>query len=207
MRTFKTSFNLIVFLFCLLIPQFMFSQAFETGKSYLGVGYGLGFSWKSYWSAYDTNSDFESSNVGPVTAKFDYGLNEKWSAGLYFAYQKTKGTWSTNYVDFIDPTQSSTYNYEVSVATTAVLGRILYHFQLDNDKLDVYTGGGIGYRSYNIETRSNDEFFDFNASIGGAFGFGLTAGARYELTPLIGIYTEFGLGQVAAIQAGAVVKL
>jgi len=195
---------LIVALFCIGAVN-VNAQAYQEGTSVASVGYGIGFSWKAWWSAYDTKATFKSSNFGPIVLKYDYGVNDKFSMGLYFAHQKSTGKWTDESFDPIT-LNPYTYNYEISIGNTVFLGRGNYHIKTKNDKLDPYVGLGIGYHKYKYDVNSNDEYFKFSAEFGGAFGFGLQAGVRYEFTPLLGAYMEFGAGGVAAIQAGVAAK-
>jgi hypothetical protein len=197
------------FLLTVLVSAFSlntFGQAFEQGKSYAGVGYGIGLRIKSlFFESYLTESGFDIKNTGVLSLKYDYALDSKWSVGIYFATQNVSASWKEVGVDY-ETLEDKQYSYEVSVGTTALLSRIQYHFQIPNEKLDVYTGVGLGYRSWNYESESDDILFDYNFNLGGAFGFCYTVGARYEFTPILGAFSEFGLGQVAAMQAGVVAK-
>ncbi len=195
---------LIVALFCIGAVN-VNAQAYQEGTSIASVGYGIGFSWKAWWSAYENETTFESSNFGPICLKYEYGVNDKFSMGLYFAHQKNTGKWTDTYTDIFTGEQT-VYKYEVAIGNTVVLGRGNYHIKTKNDKLDPYIGLGIGYHKYSWDQTSNDPYFNYKASFGGAFGFGMQAGARYEFTPLLGAYMEFGVGQVAAIQAGVAAK-
>jgi hypothetical protein len=181
------------------------AQAYQEGTSIASVGYGVGFSWKAWWDVYDSESTFESSNFGPVVLRYEYGINDKFSMGLYFAHQKSTGKWTDTYTDpfTLEP---YTFKYEVSIGNTALLGRGSYHIKTKNNKLDPYAGLAMGFRNYSYDVTSNDPDFNYNFSFGGAFGFGMHAGVRYEFTPLLGAYAEFGVGQVAAIQAGVAAK-
>lgn len=181
------------------------AQAYQEGTSIASIGYGIGFSWKAWYSAYDSKATFKSTNFGPIVFKYDYGVNDKFSMGLYIAHQKSTGKWTDDSFDLITG-NPITYNYEISIGNTAVLGRGSYHVKTKNDKLDPYAGLAIGYRKYSYDITSNDESFNYKASFGGAFGFGMHAGVRYEFTPLLGAYAEFGVGEVAAIQAGVAAK-
>lgn len=185
------------------------AQAYQEGTNIASIGYGVGFSWKSWWSAYDSESSFKSNNFGPIVLKYEYGINEKFSMGLYIAHQKSTGKWTENYLtgyDFNLNPIYETFKYEVEIGNTVVLGRGNYHFKTKNDKLDPYVGLGIGYHKYSIKETTDDPSFNSNFSFGGAFGFGMHAGVRYEFTPLLGAYTEFGVGEVAAIQVGVAAK-
>ena len=195
---------LIVAIFCVGSLK-LNAQAYQEGTSIASVGYGIGFSWKAWWTAYDSNSTFESKNFGPICLKYEYGINDKFSMGLYYAHQKSTGKWTDTYTDIFTGEQYS-YKYEVGIGNTVILGRGNYHIKTKNDKLDPYAGLGIGYHKYSYDFTSNDPDFNFNYSFGGAFGFGMHAGVRYEFTPLLGAYAEFGVGEVAAIQAGVAAK-
>ena len=204
----KTKFKLkfAVSILALLICINSFGQAFEQGKSYSGIGYGVGLTIKStFFDTYTGAEDFDLKNPGVLSIKYDYALNSKWSIGVYYASQKVSASWTEIGVDY-NTFEERKYSYKVTVGTTALLSRLQYHFNIPNEKLDVYTGVGLGYRSWSYDTESNDMDFDYDFDFGGAFGFCYTVGARYEFTPILGAYTEFGLGQVAAMQAGVVAK-
>ncbi|MFZ9943200.1 MAG: hypothetical protein ACO3O0_06290 [Bacteroidia bacterium] len=197
----KKNLCLLTIAFLILPQTISFGQAFESGRSYIGAGYGIGFGWKAYWKAYDSNSEFKSKNFGPWVLKYDYGLNDKFSAGIYIANQNSTATWKTNNLAL------GTYKYEIKIGQLLAVGRGSYHFNVSNDRIDAYTGLSMGYRKYTYKVDSDDDNFKFDYSFGGAFGFGWHGGIRYELNDLIGLYGEVGAGQVAAIQLGGVLKL
>jgi len=88
----------------------------------------------------------------------------------------------------------------------SALARMNIHFG-SSDKLDVYWGFGIGYRTNNFKyytTDPDDEtVLAWKALL--PIGFETTMGVRYYLTDNIGIYAEAGLGKSVA-QAGLAIK-
>jgi hypothetical protein len=199
----KTKIFLLIAISC-LISKTVSAQAYEAGRSFIGAGYGIGFGYKAFWSAYNTNTDFDSKTFGPWILKYDYGLSDKISAGAYLSNQSSSATWTTTIAGF---PSGYTYDYKVTIGQLLAVGRGSYHFSVFNDRIDAYTGASMGYRKYTYKVDSDDENFKFDYEFGGAFGFGWHAGLRYEINDQLGAYTEVGAGQIAAIQLGAVLKL
>ena len=87
-------------------------------------------------------------------------------------------------------------------------GRGSYHvnklLQLNNDKLDLYAGAALGYRSFKW---SNDYF---GGSLGGSYGsgiyFGGFIGGRYYFANNIGAFLELGAGGSSNANLGVAFK-
>lgn len=139
--------------------------AYNQGDKLLNVGIGL----NSYYSG-----------GIPFGASFEYGFTEDISAGAnvdYFSH-KYKG-WGDDW----------------KFSALYIGARGSYHFNnllnINNDKVDVYAGLGLGYRIFNWD---NDDFNDagFASKYGSGVYFGIHAGGKYYFTDNIGAFVELG---------------
>ena len=157
--------NLLLFV-CLVLAGNLYAQknSFSEGDKLLNLGIGL----NSYYSG-----------GIPFGASFEYGVTDVISAGANIDYL----SYTYDYAGF------GSYKF-----TALYIGaRGSYHFNellnLNNDKIDLYAGVTLGYRSFSWSD-------DFNGSIGDSYGsgvfFGIYAGGKYYFTEKIAAFTELG---------------
>ncbi len=154
--------------FCVLAISVIRAQkekAFSKGDKLLNAGVGI----NSYYS-----------NGIPVGASLELGISDLFSAGANFDYL------------------SSTYNYGLGYKykfTALYFGaRVSYHFndllQLSNEKVDLYGGATLGYRSFSFKDNFSSD------GLGNNYGSGLFlggyVGGRYYFTQSIGAFAELG---------------
>jgi hypothetical protein len=150
-----------------------FSQAFKQGDKLLNGTIGL----NSYYS------------TGlPLGASFEVGITEAISVGGQADY--------------------ASGNYGTGLGFTAfyVGGRGAYHLgevlKINNDKLDVYAGLGLGYRSFSWK----DGYNGFGYSYGNGLDFNYFIGGRYFFSDNIGAVLELGYSGVSNARAGITFK-
>jgi hypothetical protein len=126
------------------------------------------------------------------------GLNSYYSGGIPFGASMEFGVTETISVGANVDYLSYTYNYGTlgNYKFTALYfgGRGSYHFNelfnLNNEKVDLYGGAALGYRSFSWK----DNFS--NASLGDSYGsgvyFGIFVGGRYYFTNNVGGFAELG---------------
>lgn len=133
---------------------------------------------------------YGSSSLPPITAGFEYGLENKISLGGMVGFAGSKetvfgGEWSYSYV---------------------IIGaRGAYHFLENNDKVDAYGGVMLGYNIVSSSASTTIPGFTFSAS-GSYMLFGIYGGARYYFSPNFGVYGEVGYG-VGFLNIGIAYKL
>jgi len=149
------------------------AQAYQNGRNYLNAGLGLG--------------TYYSGGLG-LGASFEHGFTDQISAGGIIGYS---GGNAGFYVG----------DYRFRVLTFGVRGS--YHLtellNINNDKLDLYAGAGLGYRSY------SDNYVGTRYYNNGGVVFLAHAGARYFLKENLGIFGELGY-TFATLQAGVTFK-
>ena len=161
-----------------------FAQApYNKGDKIGQIGIGYGFA-----------GIYGSTSVPPITAGFQYGLEDKISIGGLIGYTSSSydyGTWlGTDY--------TWTYSYILIAA------RGEYHFLENSEKLDGYGGVTLGYA---ITSVSEPSGFSGYYSAGASYMVGgVHVGLRYYFNPNIAIFGEVGYG-VGYITAGAAFKL
>lgn len=157
----KTFFLVSLLLACV----FGFAQngGFAKGDKQLNIGVGVN-------SGYD--------NGIPFGASFEVGITDAISVGGNFDYLSSK--FDNTFGDF--------------KFTALYFGaRGSYHFnelfEIENEKIDVYAGATVGYRSFSWDDDFDDSLGDDYDS---AIFVGIYAGARYYFTDSIGAFLEVG---------------
>lgn len=149
-----------------------------SGQMDLNVGVGLG----------------STIGVGgglPISAAFDYGINDNISVGAYAGFVS-----QTEDLGFI----SAKY-------TNLIIGaRGAYHLDLV-DNIDTYGGLMIGYNIVSSEITSSNPLFPTTGFAASASGIAYSAfvGGRYHFTDNIGAFAELGYG-IAYLQLGLALK-
>ncbi len=136
-----------------------YAQAFQKGDKLLDLGLGL----NSYYSG-----------GIPFGASFEVGINDDLSVGAN--------------VDYL-----STSNYGYRFTALYFGGRGSYHFNkvlnIKDEKLDLYAGAGLGYRSFSWEDSYYGTSID---SYGSGIYLGIHLGAKYYFSDKIGAFGELG---------------
>ncbi len=132
--------------------------------------------------------------------KAEFAVHRYWGLGIIGSTSEGK---SYNYTN--DHTTSTIFNADAGVFTNFHFYQLIadktgQHKKMLSDKLDVYVGGGLFYR-YQIENipgiivqKSNLIMPDFHM------------GVRYQITSMVGIYGELGVGQ-SIFNTGVIFKL
>lgn len=187
-----------IYTLSLIFLTFSFSnlkaQAFEEGRSYASVGYGVaGFS-GAFLNSFFEGTDVVRRNFGPIYFKYEYAISEKLGVGLAVANVNNSYTASGTYFDNNGIARS--YTEKLSRSNTSILARLNWHFGED-DRFDPYFGFGMGYRFGDWRYTISDPAAGDNETIPTIipFGFELTTGARFFFTDNFGIYAEIGIAK------------
>src|ERR1700739_1634791 len=127
--------------------------------------------------------------LGPMGAKAEYLLTDKFGMGVDFNYSNVGIKFSNVTTD--QNGNPVTYNYNLSSpAIRAMLG-FNFHF-VRTDKLDVYWAVKAGYYSRSFGMVTNDPNYRLNLTLGDPFAFRLEIGMRYFFTQNIGVHVNLG---------------
>lgn len=136
--------------------------------------------------------------IGPMGAKAEYMLTEKFGMGLDFNYSNVGIKFST---DVNSNGSGALYNYNLSSpAIRAMLG-FNFHF-VNTNKLDVYAAVKAGYYNRSFGMITNDPTYVLNLSLSDPIAFRLEIGMRYFFTENIGINANFGFPGGPLLAAG-----
>jgi hypothetical protein len=196
----------------------IFAQAFEKEKNYVSAGYGingLNAFLSSIKSSYSTYDNYKLSSFGPLVLNYERGIKDRFGVGLHIDYStadvtfRTSGTTIT-YVTGSFGTQipqynTTYYNSQLNFSLFSMLLAGYYHYKLKNDKLDLYSGAGIGFVKIGAETKTDDINLNFSFAATGV-NYKICSGARYMFTDKIGAYAEIAVGYTF-MHGGLVVKL
>jgi len=199
----KKGFFLAAVLLCLFTAK-SFAQddkAFSEGSSTISAGYGLGNIWKSVFNLMGSFSggSYKTSATGPFTVVYEYGISERWSAGISLGYSEVKSTYT-------DPYDASG-NYKQSMTSIGALARFNYHFG-HSEKFDPYVGGGLGYYKfkYKYSGTNGDDPYNGVFAFPTALGISAQLGAKYYFASNIGAFAEVGYVAGSIFQLGLTAK-
>ena len=179
-------------------PSTSKAQAFDEGIGFASLGYGFPNLPKVLFDLADFGSfedEYKSKGFGPIHARFEYGITEKLGIGVSVNYGNAGSSWVNNTTTSggtaIAYKESLTYN------TINALIRVNWHW-VDHDKVDVYSGFGLGYNYVNVKfdsedpntTRTTDGVNELFNLI--PIGYEATVGMRYMFTEALGAYLEAG---------------
>ncbi|QEC42906.1 hypothetical protein [Pseudobacter ginsenosidimutans] len=173
--------KLSVLLFALFVSLVVSAQngAYSKGDKLLNVGIGL----NSYYSG-----------GIPFGASFEYGVTEDISVGINADYLSHK---------------YGGFGYDWKFTALYFGARANYHFNtllnINNEKVDVYAGVGLGYRSF----KWKDSDYDgegLKSSYGSGVYFGILAGGKYYFTENIGGFLELGATGSTNVRLGVAFK-
>jgi opacity protein-like surface antigen len=132
--------------------------------------------------------------------KFEYALSDHIGLGFNVAYV---------YGEVSAPTYlGSPFTEKDAFTSLSYLVRFNYHM-LNHDVIDLYVGGGLGYRTGKWEYTTNDpnSSSSYNQADYFPFGAEITFGSRFLVVPdVLGVYIEVGLAK-AVMQFGIVGKI
>jgi predicted porin len=170
------------------------AQSFEKGKIIITGGYGFGNLSKAILKAYQDETGYKATSLGPIFGKVEYAVSDKVGIGVNVAHVGVSASYEVSDGDGGTNTEKFKWN------NTSVLARLNLHFA-KSEKLDAYWGAGLGYRfgswKWESETSENTEEFPFV----NPFGFETTIGVRYYFIKNLGVYAEAGIAK-APIQFG-----
>ncbi|MEN9340550.1 MAG: hypothetical protein RIQ62_1862 [Bacteroidota bacterium] len=183
----------------LLSTSLLQAQCLPKGSMNVSVGYGYNAFVNSTLKTWTDELNFKYSVLGPIHTKFEYMLGERVGLGLSINYISYK----TGY-DFIYDIGNGPQTYKETDKFSSLSALIRSNFYyVNSDKVAVYSGLGIGYKSYAWKYSNNAGITDYNVlkNVIPPVGFELTTGVKFMFTPNIGLYTEVGFAK-SIIQAG-----
>jgi hypothetical protein len=192
-------------------------QAFEEGTKVAALGIGFPNFAKTLLKTGETSNsnsssattNYKATGFGPLHARFEYGLTDKFGIGLSINYNTYGATWNQSTNSYNSNTGLYTpgyYSYAIKGSSINFLIRGNRHWDV-NDKVDIFSGFGLGYNSRTITYTSTDPNYNNNSIDVALFpvGFEWTVGMRYYFTENIGMYIEGGYAK-DILQAGIVGK-
>ena len=168
---------------------------FKQGVMIFSTGYGAPNTVAMFTEASSINS-----GIGPLHLKFEFAASDVVGLGISINYASKHGDYISKFPNtYLNPVT-------LDIMRTSINARINFHF-FTEEKLDMYTGVGIGYRfgSYNF-LRYGSKEKNNTYEISYPLGFEMTVGLRYYFSKLFGVYMEMGLAR-SLIQAGIVFKM
>ncbi|GAB3953638.1 hypothetical protein GCM10028805_37750 [Spirosoma harenae] len=152
---------------------------YHQGDNLVSVGIGLA----SYYG-YGT----------PIGASYEAGIDKDFSVGAQIDYNA--GNYGDYYYNNYQWRYTSTY---IGVRGSYHVNRIL---NLNTQKVDLYAGAGLGYRSF----RWNDSRYGYGYDYSSGLFVNYFLGGKYYFTPTVGAFLELGYSGLSPSRIGLAVK-
>lgn len=171
------------------------AQSFQKNDLILSGGLGQSIFSTVDLSKYENIPSFRSTFLQPITLKAEYAITDEIGLGFSTVYSAASARW----------TDSLFYSYDFSFNKLSITPRLNIHF-LRKKVVDMYIGGGIGYKTGGYRFKSTDPAFSPSSSLG-VIPISLEAslGIRAYITPDLGAFAELGAGH-GYLQFGVVYK-
>jgi hypothetical protein len=209
MKHYPASILMILLGLC-MAPTNLRSQTVEQGNSIISIGYGFPNLGKGIFRSYASMPEYKVRGFGPAQLKYEYMYTDQIGLGLSVNFVQFTVSYTGQYIDHTDGNGNPVYMTRTySIANTAynALFRANYHL-INDDKKDIYVGGGIGYRGggFTATATPKDPNWAYGRLTPFPIGMELTVGARYFFTDNIGAYAEFGAAK-SLFQVGLCLKM
>ena len=195
--------KVILFSLVLLSCKLSQAQVFPEGSAHVSIGYGFGNFVNSVFKAFDVFDNLKTHNLGPIHAKAEYMVSEKFGIGLSMNYFGIKSSTAITFKNG----SGNTVTGERGVNFNSFSGLVRFnYYYMNTDNIGLYSGAGIGYKTSRWVSY-NDDPAGSNGSLPNIVPLGFEAifGIKGMFTPKIGAYAEFGLAKSIA-QVGLVVN-
>jgi hypothetical protein len=175
--------KLLIISLTIFISTTLFAQkgGYSKGNKLLNIGVGV----NSYYS-----SGF------PLGASFEVGITDEISVGANIDYLSSKYDYG--------------YGYSDKFTATYFGARGSYHFNeilnIDNDKIDLYAGVTLGFRSFKYKSSSSGYTYYTSGSYGSGVYFGAFAGGKYYFTDKVAAFAELGAIGSTNVRLGVAFK-
>lgn len=148
---------------------------------------------------------YENNVIGPFMFKYEYAAGITFGIGLVFCYyQYSMNQYQTLPSNSTNSGSQRTIRDEFLGKNVSGGMRFNYHLNGSN-RFDPYIGLAVGYSNYIYRSKSyrnNVLTYREKEQTAFPFYFAFTLGARYDLTPWLGIYGELGIDAWNLIQTG-----
>lgn len=130
----------------------------------------------------------------PLNISFETGITQEISVGASFDYL------SWNY----KPVSNSSYKFNALYFGARASYHVNGLLNIDNEKIDLYGGATIGYRSFSWKDNYSNN--TLSGKYGNGLFFGGYIGGKYYFTSQIGAFTELGAVGSTNARFGAAFK-
>ncbi|HEX2960291.1 MAG: outer membrane beta-barrel protein [Bacteroidota bacterium] len=184
----KSTFKVLAALLVIIMLSSMTTSAqsvnpFQKNSQVGQLGLGLGMA-----------GIYGTSSMPPISAGFQYGIDDKISVGGLVGYASSSEDWG----GWAGENWSWKYTYFLIAA------RGEYHFLESIKNLDGYAGLTVGYNVVSVSTPS--DYFGHDYSASGSYAvIGIHGGVRYFFSPNFAVFGELGYG-LGILTAGIAYK-
>ncbi|MCU0359855.1 MAG: hypothetical protein MUF75_03895 [Bacteroidia bacterium] len=204
----------LTIIFFLLALRLIGQSPFLKSQSNISLGYGF-FNldilntmqdledYDAYYILQGSTFTYDHQITGPLFFKYEYAPGNAFGIGLNICYYNY--LLSETFIIRNNTYTSPEYRNEYIGKNFSIGMRFNYHINGGHKKYDPYIGIAAGYSNYLFQEKG---YTNGKISYKGKeqtlfpFYFGITFGARLDLTPWLGIYGEVGIDAWTIIQTG-----
>lgn len=171
---------------------------------YVGAGFSaIGGIVTAFGDALAGTGTNTSKSLPAIQVNYDYGVTKRISVGAGISYQSFSID-VENYTFLDDSLNLVTESFGVSANRFVAGARLMFHYAND-DKIDLYSGVRLNYKTMNVSTTSTDDALNLDAfNVALPFGVQVVAiGARFYVTDNIGLSAELAIGAPHFLSVGA----
>lgn len=185
--------------FCAIFNQNLHAQAFEKGKTFVSLGYGVVNFGTVYKNIITTAEPLDKARIEkysqlPIALQAEYAATKHWGFGLSAYYERYDINHSS-----VGLFSEERFDIQDKFGLFSVIARANYHFGKKESRFDPYIGGGLGFTNLflNIEDAEIDNAYILIGE--------LKLGGRYFFSKNIAAHLELGMGTIL-LQTGLTAK-
>ena len=182
------------------------SAKLQNSEKVSTISFGSGLSFFITPSSWD---NYETTKMPVINSMYDISLNNVVSLGVGLSYQRASGTYDYTY-SYEDPwTGFEDITEEVTVSRSKLNLRLRTNFHYGRkEKLDMYSGFGLGLSLDRFNHTSSDPYYLEDASPNYPITLQIIPiGMQYYLTEKSGVHVELGLIGPYVVAFGLTFKL
>jgi outer membrane protein W len=183
-----------VFALTYSLGSYVNAQAVRQGNFIIDPYYGAPNFGKKFAENFATDGEVKIKGIGPMGARVEYMLADKFGVGVDFIYNSVSLTGMADSLNN-DGTVFKSYEVKAKSSRTRIQARFNYHFT-ESDKVDAYFGAGVGTNMRSFKLTTDYPNYDDSKANGTLLPFSMRVclGMRYYFTENIGMNAEMGLG-------------
>lgn len=154
------------------------NKAYHKYNSNFILGYGIENFWTIFLDKGIDIPDYTVKSLGPFTVAYEYGISNRFSAGMALSYSRARG-------------KAERFQLADQISFYSLILRANYHF-FTTAKLDPYFGAGVGISKSVYKNLDDATVGNYNSKVPNTFEPNAQLGIKYFPVKHFGICAEVG---------------